>query len=125
MYDGSWDPYNPDLPINQLIEEIRNVDDASLSEDEIEDKKYALWLWNHHAISFAIFRSHDKEAAKRYAEEALRYENGHNKITKLFALLLDDQVDEATRYIEALNNDDPEKATAKDLLRQATSGEWF
>lgn len=125
MYDGSWDPNNPSLLLNQLIEQISSIDAAGLSSDELTDQRYALWLWNHHAVSSAIYRSHDKESAKRYVQEALTYAGSNNKITQLFALLLDERDKEAEQYASGFADGDFEKETALELIRQHRAGEWF
>lgn len=123
MRSHSWDYENPDLVVNKVKEILEASDSASLSEEEREARAHILWFWYHHAISAAIWRHRDIEAARAYAKKALGYqsEDHPNKITRLFDLLLNDKVAEAERWAAGITDED-EGSTAQSLIKQYQAG---
>jgi hypothetical protein len=117
MKSHEWDYNNPDLVTNKIKNVLENVDLTTLEEEEKHWAQEILWFWYHHAISCAVARYKDEEAAKVYATKALGYqsENHPNKITQLMAFLVDDQLDKAEEWAKDITNED-EKETATDLI---------
>ncbi|KND47725.1 MAG: hypothetical protein AB201_02190 [Parcubacteria bacterium C7867-006] len=126
MKSGKWDYENPDLVVNRVKEILESVKPGELTEDEMEWRNEILWFWYHHAISCAIGRYKDKEAAKKYSAHALaiQSENHPNKITKLLDLLVNDKLEEAEAWAKAIQ-EEPEKETAQFLLEEYRSGNFF
>ena len=120
MLSGSWDYNNPVLVVNRIKDILEGINPQELTEEEREWMQEILWFWYHHAISCAIWKYKDKEKAKVYARKALELqpENHPNKITKLLSLLLEDKLEEARKWVEAII-EEPEKSTALSLI-----GEW-
>lgn len=123
MRSRAWDYENPEPVVNKIKQAIEAADPASLSEDEREARSDVLWLWYHHAISAAIWRHRDLEAAKQYAVKALEYqtEDHPNKITRLFDLLLNDKVEDAEQWAAGIT-DKVEVETAQSLIEQYKNG---
>lgn len=124
MYAEDWDYRNPDLLTNKIADMVEQVGVENVPDPK---ERYwisnMLWMWYHHAISCAIWRYKDKEAARRYAKRALELqpENHPNKITRLFYLLLHDKIDEAQNWAKKITTE-PEKTTAKQILSEHKSG---
>lgn len=117
MKSGSWDYNNQDLVTNKVKNILEKVDESSLSEQERKNRDEILWFWYHHAISCAIYRYHDLEKARFYAEEALKYqsrsENHPNQITKLLDLLLHDKLEEAEQLAQNVDPDEEDAAATQ------------
>ena len=124
MYAGGWDYKNPDLLTNKIVSQVEQVGVENVPDTR---ERYwisnMLWMWYHHAISCAIWRYKDKDAARRYAKKALELqpENHPNKITRLFYLLLHDKIDEAQDWAKNITTE-PEKTTAQQILFEHKSG---
>lgn len=128
MESGGWD-YNDDSSlVNRIHNDLQAIDPETLSEEDSYQYRAIHWFWNHHAISCAICRYQDFEAAKKYTEVALSYlDTDHpNQITGLFALLLEHKFVEAQEYIDRID-DTVEKDTGKYMLSVALDGwkSWF
>lgn len=123
MRSGEWDYDNVDLIVNKAKEIIEGVDPGLLTEDESDWRKEILWFWYHHAMSCAIWRYKDKEAARVFAKKALEYQGeGHpNKITKLLDLLVNDQLEEAEAWVKTIK-EESEKSTAEKLIEEYKLG---
>jgi len=117
MKAGKWDYANPELVVNKVKDILERVGETGLTDEEKEWRQEILWFWYHHAISCAIWRYHDKEMAKKCAEEALGYqsENHPNKITQLLAFLVNDNLADAEEWAKNIENE-VEKKTAHDLI---------
>ena len=126
MAAGTWDYNNPDLVVNKVKTTLEAVDQSILSEDEKEWRQEILWFWYHHAISCAIWRYKDRNAAQQYAEQALEHQpEGHpNQITKLLYFLTKNDVQEAEKWIKTIG-EEPEKTTAAQLLENYRAGLFF
>ncbi len=126
MNSKLWDYNNPDLIINQAKRILESVDPMILTREEQVWRQEIIWFWYHHAISCAIAKYGDKEAAQRYAAMALENQPpGHpNKITKLLSLLVNDKIDEAEKYL-LLITEEPEKSTGQSLLLGYKQGLFF
>ena len=126
MKSREWDYSNKDIVINKVKEIIEATDPTILSEDEREWGQEILWFWYHHAISCAISRYRDKEAALKYVTKALENQSADhpNKITKLLDYLLNDKLEEAERWAETIP-DEVEKETADHTIQDYKDGKFI
>ena len=118
--------HDPKLVINKVKEILEKVNLKELSKEEKECRLDILWLWHHHAISYAVWGYKDKKRAKEYALQALKYQpkDNPNKITRLLYLLICDQLLDAEKWVKTIN-EEPEKTTALDLLKFYKDGGFF
>ncbi len=118
---GSWDYANPELVINKVKTILESASEDGMSDEEKEWRKEILWFWYHHAISCAIFKYKDKEAAKEYSQIALQYKaiDHPNKITDILNLLLDGNISAAEELAQILETD---KETALGLIEDYKQG---
>jgi len=125
MRSHAWDYKNRDLVVNKVKEALEAVDPVLLSDEEREARSEILWFWYHHAISAAIWRHHDLEAAKAYASKALAYqsEDHPNKITRLLSLLVNDNLAEAEQWAAGIT-DEGEASTARSLIEEYKNGDF-
>ncbi|MFQ5752961.1 MAG: hypothetical protein ACE5HI_13290 [bacterium] len=116
---AGWDYNNPDLVTNKVRNILESADESSLTEGEKGRRKEILWFWYHHAISCAIWRYQNKEAAQLYSQKALEYQEGDhpNHITRLLYFLVRDKLKEAKNLAQTIE-EDPEKTTAQDLIKE-------
>ncbi len=122
----SSDYHDPKLITNKIKEVIEKADSKKLSKEERECRLDILWLWYHHAISYAIWGYKDKKCAEEYALQALKYQpkDNPNKITRLLYLLICDQLLDAEKWVKTIN-ENPERTTALDLLKFYKDGGFF
>jgi hypothetical protein len=125
MKAGAWDYDNPNLIVNKVKTNLEFTDLATLSEEEKEWRKEILWFWYHHAISCAIWRYKDKQAAQAYSARALELQSDDhpNQITRLLYLLVRDQLPEAEAWAMTVNEE--EKDTAESLIKQYKGGGFY
>ena len=126
MRARTWDYNNPALITNQIKGIVESVAPDTLHPTEEEWAEEILWFWYHHAISCAIGRYRDRNAAKVYAQKALEHQSIEhpNKITKLFDLLLNEKVTEAKTWAARIDDADEIK-TAAELIQEFEQGKWF
>jgi len=126
MKSNNWDYANPDLITNKVKNILESINESDLTDEEKEWRQEILWFWYHHAISCAIWRYQDKEAAKLYASRALEYqsEDHPNKVTKLLHLLVNDQFEEAEEWAQTIQ-EEPEKGTGSELLKEYKEQGFF
>lgn len=126
MKSAFWDYNNPDLVTNKVKNILESADGSLLTENEKDWRKEILWFWYHHAISCAIWRYQDKEAAQLYSQKALEYqESDHpNHITRLLYFLVRDGLKEAKDWAQNIEKD-PEKTTAQDLIKEYEERGFF
>ena len=119
MLSGSWDYNDSSLVVNKVKSILETVNSQELTEEETEWVQEILWFWYHHAISCALYKHQDKEQARAYAIKALEIQAADhpNKITKLFALLLGDKLEEAKKWAGEIL-EEPEKSTAVSLIKE-------
>jgi hypothetical protein len=117
--EHEWDYNNPELIINKIKIILEAADDTFLTDAEKEWKDEILWFWYHHAISCAVWRYKDKEAAKAMTARArvLQGEDHPNQITKLFELLLEDRLEEAEVFVPTIPNE-VERESAYELVEE-------
>lgn len=120
-----WDYKNPELFINRIYQEMLRVDRSVLSEADRIWCDETLWLWNHHAISSAIWLHRDLAAALAYANTALSYQESPptNYLTKVFALLLEDKLEEARELASTVTNGDRE--VCEETINICLNGWWY
>lgn len=125
MTNGEWNYENEDLVINKTKDILEKLDLSTLSKEELQTRKYILWLWNHHAISSAIGKK-NKEKAQEFASKAMEYKSDENpnQITKLLALLVNDKLPEAEEHSKNITKDYEQK-TAQDLIQAYKEGKFF
>lgn len=123
MRSGSWDYEDSDLSVNKVKDILESVDPRALTENEREWSQEILWFWYHHAISCAIWRYKDKEAAQRYSRKALEIQplNHPNSITRLLNFLVNDKLEDAKKFAEGIK-DEPERSTAVSLMEEYKEG---
>jgi len=109
----------PNLLINKAKEILEAVDPSSLTEDEKEWRDEILWFWHHHAVSCSIWRYKDKEEARAMASHARMFQSADhpNKITELFELLLNDNLEGAEVLIPTIP-DEAERETGAWLVEE-------
>lgn len=141
---GEWDYDNSELLTNKVKDILERVDSSQLTEEEAEWRQDILWFWYHHAISCAVWKKNDKEAAKFYAEKALEIKpvDERNQITQLLHFLVHDKMQEAQEWVEDIPDtfrrypdeepsednpelENPEKNTARELLEDYKQGKFF
>lgn len=124
--DRSWDYKDEDLLINRVKNILENATISELSSEEQYWHQEILWFWYHHAISCAIWKYRDRDMAKKYAARALELQaDDHpNKITRLFDLLVNDKLGEAAEWAKTIE-EEPEKGTARDLIKEYLDGRFF
>jgi hypothetical protein len=122
MKNGTWD-YGAPSVCTTVYTDVLKLDENELSEEDREWRRETLYFWNHHAVSCAIWRYRDLEAARRYVTTALSYQDSKhpNHITKLFMLLLEHKEKEAMEWVESIP-DEVEKETARDICTSYRSG---
>lgn len=121
-----WDYSNPELITNKIKSSLELIDPKSLTEDEREWRQEILWFWYHHAISCAVWKYKDKNAAQMFASKALDIQpkNHPNKITRLLFYLVHDNLEEAEEWLETID-EEPEKTTATELVKEFKEEKWF
>jgi hypothetical protein len=126
MSEHAWDYGDSELATNKVRLALESVDIKGLTDDEKEWRNDVLWFWYHHAISCAIGRYKDKEAAQRYAEKALEYQSADhpNKITKLLYYLVHDNPEEAESWLIGIH-DDVERETGTYLIQAYREGKFY
>lgn len=127
MIAAEWDYKNPDLIPNKIKSKIEEINILNIPDEK--EKKWIqniLWLWYHHAISCALWRHGDKEAALKYSETALLLQprDHPNKITKLLYLLVREDLTEAKKWA-AFITEEPEKTMAERIIREYEDGTFF
>lgn len=115
---GISDYHNRKLITNKVKGILETVDARTLSRDERHERRLILWLWHHHAISYAIWGYKDKRRAQKYSSLALKYqpEKHQNHITRLLYLLVRDRLSEGKRWVKTLK-ERQEKTTALSLIK--------
>lgn len=127
MYAASWDYKNKKLLPNKIRLAIEKVGIENITDKE---EKYwiqnMLWMWYHHAISCAVWRYGDKNAALKYSEKALELQPvpHPNKITKLLYHLVRDDLEAAEAHAKTIDTE-PEKSTAQYTLEEYKRGDFF
>lgn len=128
MLSGKWDYKNPSLVTNQIKEMIEEIGIDNIKDEKEKKwiKKYILWMWYHHAISCALSKYGDKEAALEYSITALNYQpiDHPNKITRLLYLLIRDDLASAEEWQKSITKE-PEKSTAEFLVNLYKRGDFF
>lgn len=121
-----FDYHNRKLITNKVKGILEKVDVRTLSKDERYERRLILWLWHHHAISYAIWGYKDKRRAQKYSSLALKYQpDKHpNHITRLLYLLVHDRFLEGKRWVKIIK-ERQEKATALSLLKFYNEGGFF
>jgi hypothetical protein len=121
MRAETWDYDNPDLLVNKVKETIEEVGLEHLEGEEAKWCREIVWFWYHHAISCAIARYRDREAAKAFAAKALDLQPADhpNRITKLLYLLINDNLEEAERYVAEI----PEAYAEDEIILDAEGNE--
>lgn len=119
------DYHDPKLIINKVHNLLEKIDARHLTREEQIERRHILWLWYHHAISYAVWGYKDKKRAKKYSALALRNQpkNHPNKITRLLYLLVRDKYEEAKEWVKSISKE--EKSTAKKLLLFYKEGGFF
>ena len=119
------DYFDPKLIINKIKNILESIDPEKLSKQEKLERKLILWLWYHHAISYAIWGYKDKKMAMKYTSVALKYQprNHPNKITRLLYLLVRDRLSEAKKWTQTIGKE--EKETAINLVNFYKEGGFF
>lgn len=126
MHSHAWDYGNSNLVLNRVKEVLESADPSALIDEEREARSEILWFWYHHAISAALWRYRDVEAAKTYATKALEYQSDDhpNKITRLLHFLVNEKPEEAKRWAAGIT-DEGEASTAQSLLKQYEEGTFL
>lgn len=128
MRAGRWDYANSKLVTNQIKEMIEKI-----GVNNINDKKekkwikiYILWMWYHHAISCALWKHGDREAAIEYSKVAVNLQpyNHPNKITRLLYFLVRDDLASAEKWQKIITKE-PEKSTAEYSMNLYKKGNFF
>lgn len=124
---GVWDYNDPTQLHNQIKQELEEIDPDTLNEAEREQRQRILWFWHHHAISCAIWIKQDRVAARAHATIALSYQDDDdpNQITRLLYFLVHDQLAEAEAWVEQMTDVEDREETARPLLQEYKSGEFF
>ncbi len=124
MRDKTWDYRNPDLVTNRVKNVLENIDTTTLSDDAAQWRNEILWFWNHHAISCAVWKYQDIQAAQEFSERALQLQSKDhpNRITKLLYHLTHNELDQAEQWLRKIDED--ERETAEFLIRLYKDGQF-
>lgn len=128
MYNFQWDYQDDALLTNRIRTKLELLDVGAITDEYDRWRvKEILWLWYHHAISCALWRYGDEEAARAYATKALEYHqtDNPNKITMLLYLLVHRRTQEAQEYATSSIDTDVETDTATYLLDLYKEGAFF
>lgn len=109
----------------QIKDLLEGIDREKLTLTEEKEISLILWMWYHHAISYAIWGYKDKKKALLYAKKALKYQpkKHPNRITKLLYLLVRGNLRKAEEWIGEVGEE--ERKTAEMLIRMYKNGEFF
>lgn len=120
------DYHDPSLKTNQIKNILETVDARKLSAREKNERRLILWLWYHHAISYAVWGERNKGRAKRYSSLALRHQpqNHSNRITRMLYLLVRDRLRDAKILLASIT-DATEKKTARELIQFYEKGGFW
>ncbi len=120
------DYHDRKLITNKVKNILERIDTHTLSSNEQHERRLIMWLWYHHAISYAVWGYKDKRRAQKYSSLALKYQprNHPNKITRLLYLLVRNRFSEAKRWEKTIKVG-PEKTTALRLLKFYNEGGFF
>ena len=129
MRSDGWDYLDHTLQNNLLHRALLCVNKEQLTRDELWRVNQMIWLWYHHAISCAIWRHRDREAAQDFSLHAVVYQrrisNHPNKITRLLFLLVRDRFYEAEAWAKKIKSPRYERKTALKILEKYRRGEFF
>lgn len=117
MKSGKWDYKDETSRLNTLKTSIESTPDSTLSEEQVNDKNSALWLWYHHASQFAYTKHADTQTALAFIDKALEYREkiqSHNQITPLLRLIYMGDMIGAKAFTDTIP--DSEKKTALNLV---------
>jgi hypothetical protein len=132
MKRGAWDAQHIVLRrANEILLKI-------LPELKGEDESYAiemLWIYHHHAISWALYRAERRDLAHEHAWLAVIFHalDNPNRLTKLFYLLLEGRKALAREWAKLIPEtvrcsgdtkpmSNPEKPVAEEILSDFASG---
>lgn len=120
------DYHSEKLITNKVKRILEQIDARLLSKDERHERRLILWLWHHHAISYAVWGYKDRKRARQYSALALRYQpkNHPNHITRLLYLLIRDRLSDARQWARCIK-EKTEKETAMSLLKFYMDGGFF
>ena len=123
---GALDYENPKLITTRVKDCLEEISPVKLSEEEKKCRQDILWLWYHHAISYAIWHYTDKKKARRYSLKALKYQGKDhpNKITRLFYFLTRDKLSKAEKLIKSMKRC-PDKSVAMKLVKFYKEGGYY
>lgn len=128
MRAGQWDYANPGLVTNQIKEMIEKIGVNNINDEKEKKwiKMYILWMWYHHAITCALWKYGDKEAAIEYSKMAinLQHDDHPNKITRLLYFLVRDDLASAEKWQKTIT-EEPEKSTAEYSIKLYKKGDFF
>ncbi|MEK7642519.1 MAG: hypothetical protein AAB392_01855 [Patescibacteria group bacterium] len=104
---------------------LEKIDTTYLSKKEGHERRLILWLWYHHAISYAIWGYKNKKMALKYSSMALKYQpkDNFNKITRLLYLLIRKRLSESQKWLKKVKKS--EKKTALMLIKFYKDGGFF
>ena len=119
------DYHDRKLVTSKIRKILENVDARILSKDERYERRLILWLWYHHAISYAVWGYKDRRRAQKYSSLSLKYQpkKHPNKITRLLYLLVRDRYSDARKWTAAIRGS--QKTTAVGLLKFYKKGGFF
>ena len=119
--------HDPKLITSKIRNILEKVDTRKLTRREQHERRLILWLWYHHAISYAVWGYKDKRQAQKYSSLALKYQpaNHPNKITRLLYLLVRDRFAEANKWAKTIKKEKSERTTALKLLKFYKEGGFF
>lgn len=94
-----WDPHEDSQIINQVKSLLIEIDQHALDKVDRMWRNETLWLYYHHGISYAFWKSNPK-LAQTYAKRALSYQDVEhpNRITMLLYLLAQEKLAEARKW---------------------------
>ena len=120
MKSGMWDYKNTTSLNTRIVRDLERVTRSDLTEDERWRVEQMIWMWYHHAVSCAIYKYKDREAALGFVRKALEYQkripNHPNKITSLFLLLLNGKIRKAWESMKRMGR--IERNTAQDIISE-------
>jgi hypothetical protein len=120
MKSKVWDYKNTTSLDTRIVRDLERVTRSDLTEDERWRVEQMIWMWYHHAVSCAIYKYRDREAALCFVHKALEHQsripNHPNKITSLFLFLLNGKLKKARESMKRMSR--IERNTAQDIISE-------
>ncbi len=111
----NWNYEDETLVTNKIKNLLEGIDESLESEKFREEKYHTLWLWYHHASQYAFFEKGDREKAREFIKEALKYHeplNHPNQMTEFLSYIYEGNFSQAKNHLSKMSGVELESAKA-------------